>query len=522
MIKKAANLFITAYLLIIFCVYPFYLRSGYLDIGEAKNEFFLFVSFAAVGIMSVCGFLLLVEKFFKKDPGREAYLINWDKVSATDLFVLLYATSVFMSFVFTQYREEALWGTEGWYIGFVFLILLCCLYFFISRMWDGNRKVFYALIVSSAVVFLLGICNRFSVYPIAFEVTQPDFISTLGNINWYCGFLAVVAPVGIGMFVFENKSAAVKKALSGFYAVITFMSGFAQGSSSIFLWFAALFSMLLWISLERREWIENWLSLLVLWGASAQLARLLRHILPGAYNYDLNNLCGYCTDSSFTLWIAFGGIIFQLVIRKWKMKEFDRNNIRKIRTVLLLLISALILAWVVMAILFTRRVIPLPEDKAVFRELFCLDENWGNGRGAAILAGFQTFKEMPFLHKLIGVGPDCFSKYAYSLPEVAEGLRSSFGGSRLTNVHNELFTALLNTGILGVSFYIGIFVSFVKGCMKKGKDNPVLYVLVTCIVCCFAHNMISFAQILNLPFLFILLGMGEAIRRKSLNNTFSG
>lgn len=514
MIKKAANLFTTAYLLIIFCVYPFYLRSGYLDIGEAKNEFFLLVSFASVGIMSVCGFLLLLEKFSRKDSGREAYLIDWDKVSSTDLFVLLYATSVFMSFVFTEYREEAFWGTEGWYIGFVLLILLCCLYFFISRMWDGDRKVFYALIVSSALVFLLGICNRFSVYPIKFEVTQPDFISTLGNINWYCGFLSVVAPVGIGVFVFENEITAVKKGLSGLYAVIAFMSGFAQGSSSIFLWFGALFFMLLWISPEKREWIENWLYLLVLWGASAQLVRLLRHILPGAYNYDLNNLCGYCTDSSFTLWIAFGGIILLLVIKKWKIKEPDGNSIRKIRTALLLLISALILAWILTAILFTGRGIPLPEDKAVFRELFYLDENWGNGRGAAILAGFQTFKKMPFLHKLIGVGPDCFSQYAYSLPEVAEGLRSSFGSSRLTNVHNELFTALLNTGVLGVSFYIGIFVSFVKGCMKKGKENPALYVFVTCIICYFAHNMISFAQILNLPFLFILLGMGEAVRRR--------
>ena len=47
MLKKIDNLFACAYLTILLCIYPFYVQDGYVNIGEAKNRFFLYVSIAA-------------------------------------------------------------------------------------------------------------------------------------------------------------------------------------------------------------------------------------------------------------------------------------------------------------------------------------------------------------------------------------------------------------------------------------------------------------------------------------------
>lgn len=271
MLKKTANLFTTAYLLLMFCAYPFYIEKGYENIGEAKNRFFLYVSIAAFVILGICALLHLFKELWNIHLQKKVYLIDWDEVSAMDLCVLLYATFMFLSYVFSGYKDEALWGAEGWYMGLLPLLLLCGLYFFISRMWNGDIRIFYVLMASSALVFLLGICNRFSFYPIKFEVTQPDFISTLGNINWFCGYLSVVSPVGIGMLVLQDKKQEAsgrkvyygKKWLFGSYAMITFAAGFCQGSNSVFLWFAALFIICLWICLEKQEWIKNWLLLVI-------------------------------------------------------------------------------------------------------------------------------------------------------------------------------------------------------------------------------------------------------------------
>ncbi|MGN1181120.1 MAG: O-antigen ligase family protein [Suilimivivens sp.] len=511
MLRKTADLFTTAYLLIIFMLYPFYMQDGYRDIGEAKMKFFFYISLAAFVFFMVFAIVGVSGRLWEIKQGRRAYLVNWDRISSTDLFVLLFATTVFLSYVLTDYREEALWGTEGWYIGTIPLLLLCGLYFGISRMWRGNEKILYCLIGASALVFLLGICNRFSFYPIKTEPVQPDFISTLGNINWFCGYVSVTAPVGLGMFVLAEDRR--KKILLSVYAVITFMASFSQGSSSIFLWFAALFYIFLLVCLDNRQWLGNWMQLVILWGISAQLIRCLRVLCPGKYNYDADNLCGYFTDSFACVWIMLGALIIYFVLCSLQRRGGGSNKkpVDKIRSALLFLPFALLAIWLVVAVICTGKGIPQSGHRTALWELFYLDEGWGNGRGAAIYAGIKAFSEMPFVHKLAGIGPDCFSKYVYSLPEIAMSLFGRFGNSRLTNAHNELLTTLVNTGLFGATFYSGIFISFISGCRKKGQNNPSLFVLAACAFCYLVHNFVSFAQVLNLPYVFLLMGMGRAM-----------
>ena len=47
-VMKAGNLLATAYMLIMFVLYPFYMKNGYADLGEAKYHFFFYVTTAAV------------------------------------------------------------------------------------------------------------------------------------------------------------------------------------------------------------------------------------------------------------------------------------------------------------------------------------------------------------------------------------------------------------------------------------------------------------------------------------------
>ena len=521
MLKKTANLFTTAYLLLIFCVYPFYVERGYENIGEAKNRFFLYISISAFVILGICAFLYLLKALWDILLQKKVYLIDWNRVSATDLFVLLYATFVFLSYVFSEYRDEALWGTEGWYMGLLPLLLLCGLYFLISRMWNGDTRIFYLLVAASALVFLLGICNRFSFYPIKFAVTQPDFISTLGNINWFCGYLSVVSPVGIGMFVLQDKKQEAswrkvyygKKWIFGSYAMITFTAGFCQGSNSVFLWFAALFGICLWICLEKQEWIKNWLLLVILWGASAQLVRFFRWLFPGKYNYDINNLCGYFTGSSVTVWIVAAGVIAYVIFWRKDKRDYLVEKRSVMRKAMIVLVFSLLVAWLLLSLLNTVWGLSFLNKSTAFQGLFLFDESWGNGRGAAYSAGIQILKEFPLIHKLFGAGPDCFACCAYAMPELSDMLYRYFGSARLTNAHNELLTCLVNTGIFGFIFYLGIFVSFIIGSGKKRKKNPVLYVLSLSVICYFVHNMVSFAQVLNFPYLFMFAGMGRYLQK---------
>lgn len=521
MVQKAAKSFSTAYILLLFCVYPFYLENGYYNIGEAKMHFFLRVSLAAFIVLTILYLVISMRELKQRVQNRQTYLIDWEQVSVIDILVLLYATILFLSYVFSSNKEEALWGTEGWYMGLIPMLLLCALYFLISRLWMGGDKILYPVMAASAVVFLLGICNRFSFYPVTIEGAQPDFISTLGNINWFCGFLSVVASPGVGYFVVGQDFSLWKRVLFGVYAMITFAAGFAQGSDSIFLWFGAVFFLLLWIAAEQREYLKRWFVLLLLWAASAGTIGLLRQVTVDKYNYDTSGICGYFTSSYISLWIAAVAIIgYFCLCFSGAREEKSTDEIhsmktgkagRKLRIGLVVSVASVLIGWLVLSIINTASGLSFLQGNP----LFTFDENWGHGRGVTVWAGVRTFWEQPLLQKIIGVGPDCFAAAAYEIPEIAFVLREHFGSARLTNAHNELLTTLVNNGIAGVVLYAGILLVCMVRCLKAGKNDRMLYVFALSILGYAVHNMVSFAQVLNMPFLFIVIGMAEAKKRRT-------
>ncbi len=516
MARKAGNLFATAYLLLIFGIYPFYMDQGYVDIGKAKFHFFIYCSLGALLILAALGAVCGGGVIYRRIKMREPYLINWDSLSLTDILVMLYATEIFISYVYSDYRKEALWGTEGWYMGLVLMLVLCGLYFLISRFWDGGELVWQVGMAASGIVFLLGILDRFSFYLIPLKVREPSFISTLGNINWFCGYMSVIAPIGACWFLFREqgmpggKERGKPKWLYGIYVFIAFMAGFCQGGNGVFLFFGALFYMVCWIAIQKGEWIAGSFLLLSLWGFSAQAVRVLRLVMPERYNYDTDNFCAYLTGSHVTLFVGIGALAGYLFFRFKGKGQINPKHQRVFHIIMAGTLVSGIFFWLSLSVIGTWWGFPgLGQTEGLL-----FDDSWGNGRGAAIYSGVRMYGQMPAIHKLLGVGPDCFSIYAYSLPEIGVYLRDNFGGSRLTNAHNELLTCLVNIGAVGVCLYLGIFLSFVKRCMRNGKKDPAFYCFAICSVCYFIYNMVSFAQVLNFPFLFLLLAMGEANRRR--------
>ena len=492
---------LTGYIFLMFCIYPFYYENGYYNIGIAKNNFFTVVS-----IVSFAFALIAVGVYIYDAKKRNRSFIEKRNVSITQKLLLAYMSVVFVSFVFAEYKEEVLWGSEGWYLGTIPLLLLSALSLITAHFWKEQRWILYGSMVVSGIVLFLGICNRFSFYPIAIEPPYPTFISTLGNINWFCGYMSVVSPIGIVLFLLnENKEDKRRwsKWLMALYVLISFMAGFCQGSSSVFLWNAALFAALLWIAVRNTSRLKSWLLTVGLWGIAGQLVRVLKYLFPDYYNYD----SAIFVDTNITLVIAVGALIAfaGVIVFVKEDKEFGLRFQKGCRISLVSAVVLSIVLWITVAVYNTNVGIPSLAES----ELFLLDENWGNGRGASLKTAFVLFGEMSFIQKIVGVGADGFSVFAYSFPEVQEYLTAFFGESILTNAHCEVVTNLINLGVLGAGLYIAVLFSFVYRAMKNGEKQPVLYVFAVCVICYFVNNLISFAQILNIPFLFLLLGMGE-------------
>ena len=127
------------------------------------------------------------------------------------------------------------------------------------------------------------------------------------------------------------------------------------------------------------------------------------------------------------------------------------------------------------------------------------------------------FREMSPVQKLFGVGADGFGAFAYATPKIQAGLYNYFGDSILTNAHCEILTNLINLGIVGTAVYISVFVTFVARCFKRGEVDAYACISALCVICYFVNNVISFAQVLSIPYLFLIMGMGEAYLQRCEN-----
>jgi len=530
--KEIRNHILNVYFFLIICILPIYINDGYTDIGAAKVQFYLLVTLISLAIFLIWKIAEFIKnKEFTTDIAKR--IKNFFlQCTLTEKLLFAYLVTITLSFLFSDYKDTVLWGEITWNLGFITMTSLCVIALVIPYIWQGNPWIFTGIAITSGFCFLHGICNRFSIYPITIEPQIPGFISTLGNINWFCGYMAVVAPIGIGIYIFASRKKHDYFWVT--YAFISFFAGFCQGSSSVYLYFGALFGGLLWICIENKKWLLKWMILLILWSVSAQIIRFLRFLFPDAYNYDANVFI----TSSITIYVgifAVAGIIYLLYQEKkagstaglspshisGTNKNYHSGTIGNMHSnnptltkVVRIVVPALVIIgcvlFVVLTLVNTRYGIPALQNNS----LFLFNESWGNGRGNIYQISVTIWHEMSPLQKLFGVGPDGYAIFAYSQPELSEYLISCYGISRLTNAHCEIITTLINHGLAGCGIYISLLGTFIYRCFKHAKKNSLLYIPAICIICYFTHNMISFAQILNLPYVFILMGMGEYWMKK--------
>lgn len=513
------NSILTAYFLVITVFYPLYIRDGYHGIGKVKYYFFRNVTLMTAGILLLLLVIELLYKIFYRKK-KLSIVERYKNLSMTDWFIYGYLVSVLLSYLFTLYQKEAFWGAEGWYMGLCSQLMFIGIYFFFSRYFTWRKELFYAAFCSSFLVFMLGILNRYSVYPIEFAGQTPTFISTLGNINWFCGYLSVIGPLGVAWY--WNEAAAgrdikesgqwIRHLAMGVYVWAVFLAGIVQGSNSAGLIFAVVFMFLFYFSFDENERMLRFLEICLLFILACQTARILQHIPGLEMNYE-GSLSRLLAEGSLTLCLGIGVLLlYILMCILIKKRQFQIFRYRKLRYVSWVFGIGFPVLYVILLAVNSYLTNGLPGLAG--HPIFTFNQEWANSRGATWESGFLAYLHMSPLQKFVGVGPDCYAQYIYVVPDLAERVYAQFGDARLTNAHNEWLTILVNVGALGLFSYVGVFISAVVRCLRKAGRQPMLYLCAAAVLSYCIHNMASFQQILSTPFVFLVMGIGESLCRQ--------
>ena len=564
------------YLIMMGVVLPFYYHpeTSYMTIGSGKAEFYnkwAFGTAKAAGVFlllyllttAVRQFLLWKKDSSRKTGGASLWVAMktgcqnfWQSLTGTELFAVCYIAALCISYLLTDYPEFAKMGADGWNMGFWPQILFLFFFLLLERtLTTGMAKAGIRLMLStSTVVFLLGLLNRYGVNPLHMESSGPGFISTIGNINWYCGYWSVLFPVCCGVFLFREKvlpgsrsahTGALQQrtpasvlydflpVLSGIAVVIGFATGVSQGSDSGLLVLAAITLILGCFAGKEKEGLRHFIELLLLFCVSLTGLFALQHLFPERNKYQTT---GYLFLVGKPWGLIFGVLLlclyFFLFIRKNNCANGRTKTVENYRDnkltgtadrgivwtyrawqILTGLSAAALVLYIGLLIFNTTHpgVIPALDGNA----LFTFNTSWGSSRGATWSIGIHTFLAQNFGHRLFGVGPDSMAAYLYQSDNstlLAE-VRATFGDKRLTNAHGEWITVLVNTGLMGLLSFAAMIISAV-GTLFSRKHKTLAKACGLAVLCYTLHNIFSFEQMMNISQMYLVMGIGMAMAQK--------
>lgn len=516
------DIVISVYMIVILMVLPLY-NKGYARIGTEKETFFLkTMTYGAKTLLPV--FLLwllfrLVTAVQKKElPKFTEWPVGlWKSLSVTDRFAVFYGMAVLLSYLFSNYREEALWGTASWRMGMWTQLGAVIVYFMISRMWQWKSWIPVLVLPVSAVIFFLGYVNKFGLLPVDPEYVNPSFISTIGNINWYCGYLVTILFGGVYLLWRMEPEMTRKKLLLMAYVTLGFASLATQGSSSGIVTFAVVMFVLFGMSVKDSGRMEVFWQEMTMFSTACLITCVFRRLNIFSRELILEGITDLLTFSIAGIFMTIlSGIILYWIHRTRVRRSYPEKMLHRIYCGIAIAVPVMILLVLLLTLINTLAggaLTPNITDPNVTKWL-TFNVSWGSARGGTWAAGARCFWEADFLHKIFGVGPDCL--YAFLSNEGSVGLQTMvndrFGGNRLTNAHNEWLTVLVDIGVLGLISYAGMMITAIRDFLHAGENKMLVGACGICVLAYTVNNMFSFQQVMNISTVFVVMGIGENLR----------
>lgn len=525
MMKKVVGIVISVlcwlYLAVIVGILPFYYTAGYGYIGSDKARFFKVFGFP---LLYAGGILLLIYagsslySLYREKGKAEIWQEIKKSFSITDVFVLCYALVMILSYFSTDYKDTAWYGYTKWPSGLLPHMMVVISYFMLSRFMEGSEYFLGLVRKVSAVVFVLAVLDRLELRILDMEYASYWFLSTIGNINWFCGYWSVV--VWIPVISYWNQEVRTDKknrfslVCDGILATLGLFTGLVQGSDSGVMAMAVGILVLFCMSVKNGDRMQRLFELLIMTCTVCFLGFIADTVWASEAIYQ-SEIVELVLRSAYP-WLA--GLLLVWIycyIKEWnRIGRFPAKIAVCLRKWLLIGVSAGGILY--LAITFLNTLLPSGLGFFAGKSLFTFDKMWAAQRGGTWAYAFITWWDQDFWHKIVGVGPDGMWGYISSgiNAPLKAAVTEQFADSRLLNAHGEWVTNLANLGVLGAAAFAGFMVSFICRAFKKGRKNPIFYIFAFSVLSYTVNNIFSFQTTMNLTHVFIVMGVGEYLMRK--------
>ncbi len=515
---EASQTAVKVYLILVTLVLPLYMRDGYGMIGDTKYHFFHNITLLFMVVLTVLSAARMVLK-----TGEKRNRSLFSNFSGTDAVAVCFLAGAVVSCLLSPDPYTARYGFPGWYMGLWSQLMFVWIYFAVSRLYDGSPGVLWAYWAGAVAVMALGILNCYNFDPLALfqgldNWNNGHLLSTIGNKNWYCGYVSAASAVCFYFGYHQDKrfrAAGYAGCFLFFWTILT------QGSEGGYLIVTAAMLVLGVWSLEDRKKLISFLSIAI----CCPLAGLL-----GQYCIRFRGLVlvedGMLRGLLFWKgWLPVASLLMALTsFLYWREKQGYKDILREKRVRKFM---APLVGMIVAAAFFVFVLCQVSEEVWKWlgeKEFLRITDTWGNDRGKIWRLGVNCFFKGSAVNKLFGIGSDCFYYAAmkYDPVNAVVNTAGQWENAVYANAHNEWLNMLVNQGLFGLAAYAGIFITqFVRLWRHSGKESEALLGLMAISGYC-AYGTVSFQQVTSTPLLFAVLGISEALVRRGEHERMQG
>ena len=457
------------FFLMVLSITPLYFEDGYFNLLQAKGHAITLSTLLFTGIMLpwMCLRRNAAPLFRFRRSGMECSMLS---MAAVSLVSCLFSGNIAASF----------WGTDGWCVGAFAYIGGAISSILLSRHLIYRHNLWLPVIGSNIIVFSVGILHAAGVD--VFYLHQwvaPDqiykYISTIGNLNWYAGYLCLLTPL-FAVFYLSGQTRATR-AICLLFLLPAGTNLVLCGSDSIFLGlgFCAFFA-LPYITADAQHMTRACV-LLSVYGASL----LFVHLSPAFLNWAnaIHGVAGAVLKLSVSVPITLFGIGGAVLVHF----HWDRLSMKQ-RYCIAAFLECLLTATVVIF---------------AINSVSQFNDSWGTGRGRTWRTSLELFDAFSLKEKLIGTGPELLG------PRYTE-LSSSFSRPILS-AHSEPLQVLLTMGVAGLLCWVAVWSCILGSYFKKQlwKTDEIAFFLP--LTAYLGQSLVNSPQPLNIAVLSVILAV---------------
>ncbi len=491
-LQKIKKTIIIIFEFFLFIVIPLWIPNGYTDLAGDKYDALMVVSIIAIllilPINLFIGFFSLKDKTFQQE-----------KIKPVLLWLPLFLAISF-STIISDYRANAYMGSSGWYMGYFAYIVFFFILANTSMRTDWDFRITFRFqFVGSLIVNIIAVLNRFRIYPVPGIENVRYFISTIGNCNWYAGYLCLFLFLNIGIFLIKPAVNKFTAGLQVMYIIIGSFCMFTCGSQSVYL-FSIVFMLLAVLhNNANSQYYKKLLEVLVCFGiASEAFALTYKSVF---FNDDSlrHSFIAKLMCNHLGLVVIVLAIVLMLYLKRNDSVHLHGFITRRISNYIIVALCAAPIALLILQLL------PI--------EVF--PSSFGNGRGFIWNLAKDAFYSLSAKQKLFGIGPDSVCFYLYNHQYFLDILTAEYGDTILTNCHSIMLNDVLNWGIVITVIYLVLYYFTIYKLQKS--DDHLSSIMAWLLISVLVFGTITFDHILFTPYVFYALGVSQISQNTPLS-----